>query len=136
MLDRLWARLIDGCGTFQDTAFQITITEQMISYPSWIRIRSRAQDTVLLTIQDTAGRDVVVSRLLEPRYRSLYGRMASLSVPRIRRSVFPRVESFCAMKNRILWSLLPVWVFLFLLLLCWLVGYVVMTGFEIRNLQP
>jgi hypothetical protein len=58
---------IDGCSTFQDAAFQIDITDQMISYPSWIRIRSRPEDSVLLIIEDTNGLPLTVPHLLAPQ---------------------------------------------------------------------
>mgnify|MGYP003379479805 CR=1 FL=1 len=70
---RLWVDVgkanggIDGCGTFADRAFQIDITDQMISYPAWIRIRSRPSNRVLLVIQDQEGRDLVMPQLLEPQ---------------------------------------------------------------------
>lgn len=58
---------IDGCGTFMDRAIQIDITDQMLSYPSWIRIRSRPENDVLLVIQDQNGQDLARQQLLEPR---------------------------------------------------------------------
>lgn len=58
---------VSTCGTFTDQAYDVVITDQMISYPSWIRIRSRSHDSVHLVIQDMKGEDVVNPRLLEPK---------------------------------------------------------------------
>jgi hypothetical protein len=57
---------INSCFTFEDTAFQVDITDQMISYPSWIRITSRPDSDVLLIIEDTNGQPVVTPSVLPP----------------------------------------------------------------------
>lgn len=58
---------ISGCSSFTDTTFRVEITGQMLSYPSWIRINTRAADSVTLTIQDTLGNDLAAPMLLEPQ---------------------------------------------------------------------
>lgn len=55
---------VSGCSSFTGTAFRVTITDQMLSYPSWIRIRSR--NPVRLIIQDDYGQDLVAPLMLEP----------------------------------------------------------------------
>ena len=57
---------ITGCGTFTDTLIHIDITGQMISYPSWISIGTRATDNVILTIQDAHGNNLVEPMQLAP----------------------------------------------------------------------
>lgn len=57
---------IDGCGTFEERTIEIYITDQMLSYPSWIRIRSRSHDHVALLIVDQTHQPVVDPLLLSP----------------------------------------------------------------------
>ena len=63
--------------------------------------------------------------------------MMIMNNPNARRQKYPmKLTIRDKEKYRLLWSLLPVWVFLFLLLVCWLLSYAVMAAFEIRHLQP